>query len=205
MLRQALGLTALLFTLRLMASWPVLDGELFNLDEVEMAWSVLDRALGVPSTTLAWPNSLLQLLSLVPTLAAQLATPLGIPLGTQWNDGLDALVHGLALGYRVPWRSVLVVRGVVAAAFTLATGLWFWVLLRGGMKRLDALLLVLLGTSVPLLWLTSLTAKGEGLAVALVMTAFVLPRVCPSTPARRLVLLQGALAGAAMADRKSVV
>lgn len=197
MLRQALGLTALLFTLRLLAAWPALNGEIYNLDEVEMAWSVLDRALGIPSTTLAWPNSLLQLLSLAPTFAAQ--------VGTQWSHGLDGLVQGLALGYRVPWRSVFVVRAVVAAVFSLATGLWFWVLLRDGMKRLDALLLVLVGTSVPLLWLASLTAKGEGLALPLVLTAFALPRLCPCAPRSRLVLLQGALAGATLASRNTLL
>ncbi len=194
--RTTLGLVLLLFGLRIIASLPALSEQIPNLDEVEMAWSVLDRALGVPSTTLAWPNSLLQLLSLVPTLVAQVVSA--------QDHGLDRFVMGLALGYRSPWQVVFVIRIIVAAAVSAASGLWLWVLLRDGVNRTAAILLILLGTSAPALWMASTMAKGEGLALALLMVAFAVRHVWTAPSTRTIPLVVGAIAGTVLASRNTL-
>jgi hypothetical protein len=191
----ALALAALLLSMRIIAAMPALGGYITNLDEVEMAWSVLDRLLGVPSTALAWPNSFLQLVSLPPALTVQ------VILGPY--SGLEGLVQNLALGYRTPWQAVFVVRVVVATLFSAATGLWLWLLLRGGASRAGATLLLLLGSSAPALWMSSITAKGEGLALALLLFGFAVPQLQRVTPMMEAVLV-GVIAGAAMASRNTL-
>ena len=54
----------LLVLVRLPGGVLVLEGAILNTDETEMTFSVLDRFLGLPSTSLAWPGGTLQLLSL---------------------------------------------------------------------------------------------------------------------------------------------
>lgn len=191
--RWAIGLTVLLLAARLVAIWPALTGQITNLDEVEMAWSVMDRMLGVPSTTLAWPNSMLQFLSVGPIVVAQVLPEV--------NHGFGALGKGLALGYRSPWQAILMIRIIVATAMCTASGLWLWVLLRDGSGRRNTVLLTLLGSTVPALWMASITAKGEGLAIALLLVAFVLPHLGLSWGPRAEVLFLGAMAGAVLASR----
>ena len=75
---------------------------IFNVDELEMTLSSLDRFLGVPSTSLAWPGGSLQMLA-IPMILIDLRFPV-----TQ--DGFVAYLSHL---YREPWHTVRLMRLLV--------------------------------------------------------------------------------------------
>ncbi|MBC7925099.1 MAG: hypothetical protein H7039_05525 [Bryobacteraceae bacterium] len=87
-------------------------GYFYNIDELEMTLSCLDRFLGVPSTSLQWPGSILQML-MMPVWIADLVIQNGIPRGM--TAGLNSLGNYLAHAYANPVHSVTLLRLLVAA------------------------------------------------------------------------------------------
>ena len=101
---------------------PPETGVLFNVDELEMTLSVLDRFLGVPSTSLAWPGASLQLLSMPLLLVHYM-------VGTAYPISQEGFVGYLAHSYREPWQAVALVRGTVAVVSSIGLALLYLPLL----------------------------------------------------------------------------
>jgi hypothetical protein len=150
-----------------LVKWPP-AGLFYNIDELEMTLSCLDRFLGVPSTSLQWPGSILQMLML--------------PVIT-----LDFFIHGVASGgvggmvgsfsayiahaYANPIHSVVLLRMLVAAIASTAPVLAFLIARVLNESLRAALLCSAIVAFAPVFARQSAMAMGEGVAVAFVFAA----------------------------------
>lgn len=153
-----------LFGTRLPPALAALSGELRLVDEVELTLTTLDRLLGLPTTSLAWPATFVQLV----TLPFQLLLHVAAALPNGWND--IALEFGET--YRAPATAVFLQRVVTLTLFSAAASAWVPVLVRRGASPLTAALAVFVGALQPLVWFHSFIGTGEGLGMALVLEAF---------------------------------
>lgn len=133
-------------------------GTLINIDEIDMALSVPDRFLGIPSTSLAWPATTLQLLVL-PVVGIDFLARTGLDLSPA--AFLDYLAHM----YREPWSIIHLTRLVGAVLSSLGIALLFLPLVRVAPSRLAAAAGVLIIATQPLLWVHAYSAIGDALAV----------------------------------------
>jgi hypothetical protein len=174
-------------------------GGLYNIDELDMTLSVLDRFLGLPSTSLAWPGATLQLLT-TPIFGARLAAGC-LGAGPEARN-LACLATGLGRLYLHPFGLVATVR-LVSAVVSSATP----VLVALAIRRLgeSAAAAWITGISIALLgslWQQEAMATGDALAIALALGGIVTVLASAEHPARPVV--SGLLVGAAVASKITV-
>ena len=105
------ALCLLVFCSRLVLIVRPPSGFFYNIDELEMTLSCLDRFLGVPSTSLQWPGSVLQLL-LLPVLGIDFLIRGGV--GGGMSGSLSHFAAYVARSYANPVHSVVLLRVLVA-------------------------------------------------------------------------------------------
>ena len=163
-------------------------------DELEMTRTTLDRFLGVPPTSLAWPGGTFQMLA-VPAIGAQMtATARPSPEG---------IARFLSEAYRDPADTLIVLRLLVAALFALAAAALARAVYSRSGRPVPALCFGLLLATAPPVWFYSHVALGDGVALALAIgaTAALLAR-----PERASAYaIAGALLGLAVASKIVIV
>lgn len=150
-----------LFVTRVLPASPALNGSFTSVDEVELTLTTLDRVLGLPTTSLAWPATVVQLV----TLPFQLV--LHAISGSA--HGVEGFATALADTYRDPARAVFWQRMVSLTAFTTAATAWVPYLMRRGTPAWLAMGVVVAGALQPLVWLHSYVATGEAIGMALTL------------------------------------
>ena len=131
---------------------------IFNVDELEMTLSSLDRFLGVPSTSLAWPGGSLQMFA-IPMILIEFLVDLRFPV-TQ-----DGFVTYLSHLYREPWHTVRLMRFLVIFVSSIGLLALYVPLLRFVQSRLVAVIAVAVMATIPTIWLHSHVATGDALAI----------------------------------------
>ncbi len=169
-------------------------GYAYNSDELEMTYSVLDRWLGAPSTSLAWPGSTLQLFSLpgVGALYAAQSFPSISP---------SSFVTYLSQAYRAPWSELTVLRcvGILVSSVGLASlYLPFRKVLE---QRWLAWVGVAFTATVPLLWQYTHMGTGDSLSLGF----FCLSIAALSTESNSRFAWSGVWMGLAVASKITIV
>src|SRR5262249_42771361 len=82
---------------------------LFNTDEGELVFALLDRFLGVPSNVLIWPAGPVRVAA-VPLFSVDFL------LSREFAPSPAAFVRYLSAAYREPWHALLLVRLTIAAS-----------------------------------------------------------------------------------------
>lgn len=157
------GSWLILLLSRLVPAVPALEGTFISVDEIELTLTTLDRILGLPTTSLAWPGTLVQTIALPFHVALLLVTSL-LPDA----DGLASVVGAT---YRDPAAAVFLERVVSLAVFTTAAAAWVPYLIRRGVSPLTASSVVVLGALQPLVWFHSFVGTGESVAMGCVLLA----------------------------------
>ena len=138
---------------------------ILNGDELELTLSCVDRLLGVPSTSLAWPAGTLQLFAL-PAIAIQ-----GLLVGVL-SPSPTGLVSFAAATYSSPWGAIISVRLVV----TLISSAGLSSLAYAFAKRTESPALpyaiVFLFAALPVVWSHSHMAMADAVALGLALAAF---------------------------------
>jgi len=138
---------------------------ILNVDELELTLSCVDRLLGVPSTSLAWPAGTLQFFAL-PAIALQ-----GLLAGVL-SPSPRGLVGFAAATYSSPWGALSSVRLVV----TLISSAGLTSLAYAFAKRTESPALpyavVFLFAALPVVWCHSHMAMADAVALGLALAAF---------------------------------
>ena len=170
---------------------------IFNVDELEMTLSSLDRFLGVPSTSLAWPGGSLQMFA-IPMILIEFVVDLRFPV-TQ-----DGFVTYLSHLYREPWHTVRLMRFLVILVSSIGLLALYVPLLRFAQSRLVAVIAVAVMATIPTIWLHSHVATGDALAIGFacgsIATLYMREQHSPV-----LVALSGAFLGLAVASKIPIV
>lgn len=164
------------------------SGHLYNSDELEMAQASLDRFLGLPSTTLAWPGSLLLLLD---TSLVGLHLAIGCVHASHLTQ-LSCLSDGLGQRYMAVASGVTELRVIGALLASLAPPAALYLLRRLGLHRRSAIFGAVAIATIPLLWQQGAMATGDAASVGLAMVG--IAAAVGGAP-----LLAGAAAGLALA------
>jgi hypothetical protein len=195
--RQHCLSVALLACLIFAARLPALHasyGMIINIDEIDMALSVLDRFLGIPSTSLAWPATTLQLLVL-PVVSIDFLLQAGLALSPA------TFLDYLAQMYREPWYVIHLTRLVGAVLSSLGIALLLLPLVQTTRSRLAAVPGVLIIAMQPLLWLHACSAIGDALAVGFACASVA---CLVGHPTRQHAAWAGAMLGLALASKVTI-
>lgn len=130
----------------------------YNLDELDLTFSCLDRFLGVPSTIMMEPSSVLQMLS-VPLFLVDFILRRGAP--SSQLGMLDAFSAYLADAYADPRHHVILLRALVAFIACLGPVLLFAICRKLGVSRLPSLLCAAVLLVHPMFFGRSLLAAGD--------------------------------------------
>jgi len=141
-------------------------GHLYHRDELELALSSVDRFLGVPSTSLAWPGSTLQLLFL-PLFMMDFIWHTGLP--PSLHEAAEGFARWLARTYTEPWHSVTLLRLINVLVSCAAPLLLFACLRRWGSGLRVALFGAVCLSCAPLFLRHSVMAMGTTTAITLVL------------------------------------
>jgi hypothetical protein len=176
--------------------WPP-SGMFYNIDELEMTLSSLDRFLGVPSTSLQWPGSVLQML-LLPVLAVDFLVRGGAGGGIGIALGHFAVY--ISRAYANPIHSVMLLRVLVAVIGSTAPVFAFLISSIVNDSLYAAWLCSAIVALTPVFARQSAMAMGEAVAVSFVFSAvYVTLRY-----RTRAAFLAGFLFAAALAARITV-
>ena len=137
---------------------------LVNVDELELTLSTIDRFLGVPPTTLAWPAGTLELLSLPGLVLHGLLSGL-LELSPR------GLVEFVGTLHAEPWSALTCVRLLVILASTAGLSLLAQTFSRRAPHPGFAYAIVALFAAVPLVWVHSHLAMADAVAVGFGATA----------------------------------
>jgi hypothetical protein len=158
--RMIVGIGLVVLLTRFPALWLSSDGFLFNVDELELVRSVVDRFLGLPSTTLAWPASPLQMAGVVFVAFGAVLAPVTSP--SALADYLSRLyldAGGLLAGLRL----------LTTIVMSIAFASYFAQLRAAGRGRLFSIGTTLVFATTPLAFIYSTQAVGDGLAFSLLL------------------------------------
>lgn len=186
---STLSTFAVLFVTRLVPSLPAAQGSYVSVDEVELTLTTLDRLLGLPATSLAWPATIVQFVTL-PFHVVHHAF-----MG--WGAGLDGFASAIGETYRAPAHSVFLQRLVSLSLFCAAATSWVPRLVGGGVPAPHAVALVAIGALQPLVWLHSFVGTGECMGMAFVLGAV----RCAASKRAGALALAAFLMGLAIASR----
>jgi hypothetical protein len=187
---------AAIFATRLaLILWPP-SGGLYNVDEAEMVSSTIDRFLGVPSTSLAWPGTILQLLVL-PFVGLQLGGHCAAVGGIK---NLECIASGVGHLYLAPSPTLTVMRVVSALLASAAPLLVFRISRRLNVARTQGLLAAATLAFAPLFWQHGAMATGDGASITLALGALV-AALSVRERGSRAALLSGGLMGAGLAAK----
>ena len=190
---------AVLLSRAILVAFPP-EGQLYFPDELVMTLSAVDRFLGVPSLTLAWPGTTLQLLT-TPAVGLQLAR--GCLHAGHDARNLSCLATGLGEIYLHPW-GVLATMRLASALLASATPLLLVALSRrAGAGRGPALLGGLYLATNRLLWQEGAMATGEAASVTFALAAFLWAMPSDKSPPRPFI--SGLLVGLAVASKVTVL
>ena len=159
LLSLLLRLPALLFAPR---------GFFYNVDELAMTLRSLDRFLGVPAVSLAWPGSTLSLLSLPAFLADFL---LASHLPTKLTQGLSLFARYLSQAYADPRHSVLLMRWTGALVSSLCPLLAYYIGVKLSKSRFMGFACALLVLFQPTFYQQSVMATGDAVSITLALAA----------------------------------
>jgi hypothetical protein len=159
LLSLVLRLPALLFAPR---------GFFYNVDELAMTLRSLDRFLGVPAVSLAWPGSTLTLLSL-PAFLADFLVASHLP--TKLTPALSLFARYLSHAYADPRHSILLMRWIVALVSSLCPLLAYYVGVRLSKSRLMGFACALLVSFQPTFYQQSVMATGDAVSITLGLAA----------------------------------
>lgn len=137
---------------------------LINVDELEFTLSTVDRLLGVPPTTLAWPAGTLQLLALPCILLHGLLSGL-LQVSPQ------GLIEFVARLYGEPWGAITCVRMVVTGVSSAGLALLAHAFAKRAPHPGLAYAIVSLFAFIPLVWVHSHLAMADALALGLAAAA----------------------------------
>lgn len=170
----------------------------YNLDELDLSLSCLDRFLGSPSTILMEPSSILQFLYL-PVSAIDYVLKFGIPAS------LDRASAGLAVyisqACTDPRHTVFLARLIVVLITSAAPLLVYWISRRLGASRLLGVICAAAVSIHPAFYRQSVMAAGDSVAVTLALAAI----ACVLGPAKPWrAALTGFLCAAAVAAKIAV-
>lgn len=174
------------------------SGYFYNIDELEMTLSCLDRFIGIPSTSLQWPGSILQFLFL-PVLLTDFALRGGAP--TNMGEGLSQFAAYLSQAYANPMHSVLLLRWVVAVVSSAAPILAFFLALRLSKSNISAAVCAAAVALSPTFVQHSVMATGEAVSVTMALAALV---CVASRSSERTLYFAGFLFAAGLAARITI-
>jgi hypothetical protein len=140
----------------------------YNLDELDLTFSCLDRFLGVPSTIMMEPSSVLQMLS-VPLFLTDFIIRHGTTPSTFMH--LDSFSAYLADAYADPRHHVILMRALVAVLVSLAPVLMFAICRKMGVDRLASVFFAAILSLHPAFFGQSLLAAGDSLGFTAVLGA----------------------------------
>ncbi|MBI4887710.1 MAG: glycosyltransferase family 39 protein [Acidobacteria bacterium] len=186
---------AVLVTRLALIAWPP-TGHLYNVDEAEMVSSTIDRFLGVPSTSLAWPGSLLQLAA-VPAVAVQIGVHCAEVGGVA---DLDCVASGAGRLYLAPWPTLTAMRVFSALLASMGPLLVFACCREMGAGIGGAVAGASILALSPLFWQHGATATGDAASVSLGLGSLLLALKGAGRPVRAAAW-SGCFAGAALAAK----
>jgi hypothetical protein len=170
-------------------------GRLYNVDEQHLAFAVIDRFLGVPSTTLVWPAQPLQLLA-APLVGMWAVAPCVAHRGAQAL--LDCAVVRFGAAYVHVYGIVVLLRIVSAIAGSLIPLIGYALARELDVDRRIAVASAIALAVMPGLWQHSAMAAGDATSVALGLAAVWCGMRRPDAKAA---IIAGVLAGAAVATK----
>lgn len=135
-----------------------------NVDELELTLSTIDRLLGVPSTTLAWPAGTLQLLALPGIVFHGLLSGL-LELSPR---GLTQFVATL---YAEPWRALTCIRLLVILVSSVGLAFLAHAFSKRAPRPIFVYATVALFALTPLVWVHSHLAMADAVALGLAAAA----------------------------------
>jgi hypothetical protein len=135
---------------------------LFNVDELEMSFSVADRFAGIPPTSLAWPGGFLQLLG-IPIIIVRWLISSGSLSPSSFADFISN-------EYRNPWNLVLSIRLLVTLIYSVGISALVYTLL-DKVHQLAAFAALALFASTPEMWQHSHMAVGNAASIGLAAAA----------------------------------
>jgi hypothetical protein len=190
------------YMLVLVSRAPVLvafQGRIRSVDEIEMALSSVDRFLGLPSTALAWPGSILQLLFLPIWVVSWLASE-GVPFGA--HQTMERFGQYIARAYAEPLVPIFMLRCVAVVLSSLAP-IAMYLIARRLFGRLAGLMgAMLVALSQPFLEYSTI-ASGDGASISFALLSFGL--ILAGNPEPPIVMLAGMVFGAALAAKVTVL
>lgn len=192
-LRAFVVITTIVLLTRLPALFIARDGLLFNVDELELVRSIVDRFIGVPSTSLAWPGSLLQMVGVAGVALGAVFVPVTSP------DALATYLSGLYLD-----GSGLLdfLRFVTACVMAGGFAFYYLCMRERGRDRLFSVGTTLIFATTPIAALYATYAVGDGLAFTLVLLCGLW---LESRPGPRREWIAGGLFGLALAAKFTAV
>ncbi len=169
---------------------------LYNSDELEMTLSAIDRYLGLPSTSLAWPGSTLQILA-VPTIA------LDFVLDTDASLSLSGFATYISKAYREPWDLIFTLRIAIVLLSSVGFALLYIPILELTKDHIISFMSVVLLATIPAVWLHSHMVVGDALSLAFTGIALALLTLV-NWPLKR-VALAGGFMGLAIASKITIL
>lgn len=148
----------------------------YNTDELSMVSSALDRFLGVPSVTLSWPGSTLQLLT-TPVYGLWLAD--GCLHAGRNAMNLSCFASGLGKLYLNPWRALAVMRFMSAIIGSATPVLVALIVRRLGGSVVAALVAALSLATVGLLWQHEAMATPDAASITFALAALLVALTGP--------------------------
>lgn len=144
-------------------------GHVYNVDEMTMLFSTWDRFLGVPSVAIAWPSTILQLLTL-PLFGVHLAVAVLFEGGSS-APSLSNLADALGRVYLYPWPSLTTMRFVSATIGSAAPILAAYLAGRFAASTSAAIVTGTLVAVSGVLWQHSAMATGDGASLTFALLA----------------------------------
>lgn len=176
MLSYRAGMRLVLLYLGVLLSRVVLiffppTGNFYNIDELEMTLSCLDRFLGVPPTSLQWPGSILQMLS-VPIFSLDFLLRGGLSGGLATAPAHFAAY--ISQAYADPRHSVTLLRLLVAIIASTAPVFAFLIARTLNNTEYVAWICSAIAAFTPVVVRQSAMAMGEGVAFAFALATVLL-------------------------------
>ncbi len=158
--RLVVAVALIVLISRAPALWLSGGGFLFSVDELELVRSVVDRFVGVPSTSLAWPASLVQFIGVVGVGVGAVLAPVTSP---------TALADYLSRLYLDSSGLLLFLRFISAALGAGVFAFYFACTRESGKGNLFSLGVAFVFAATPLVFIYSTQAVGDGPAFSLLL------------------------------------
>ncbi|MGD0126397.1 MAG: phospholipid carrier-dependent glycosyltransferase [Terriglobia bacterium] len=143
-------------------------GFFYNTDELTMGLRSLDSFIGVPVVSLAWPGSILNLLSL-PVFLGDFLPPSHLP--RTLPQGISLFADYLAHAYADPRHSILLVRWIVAITCSVSPILAYYIGVRLSKSRFVGFACAVLVSFQPTFYQESVMAAGDAVSITFALAA----------------------------------